>query len=182
MKSSARVSQMMKSFYRVTQRLESSSEWRTEVRGGKTGCSKPSMGINWVFIKLQGHQVTFPLSTPLFLSFFLSAFLSFFFLFVSCYTTLKGLVDSDELQCPTGNMLQWLSLELGGACCLYECATDQLFYPLIRVVVCNHASARVCMTLHACHSYQGIPFGALVWEECHNKPISVHKNTTQFLL
>lgn len=102
------------------------------------------MGTNWVFIKLWGHQVTFPLSLP---SFFCQSFSPFFICLSlrSGYTTLKGLVDSDELQCPTGNMLQRLSLELGGACCLYGCAADQLFYPLICVFMCNHACVRVCV-------------------------------------
>lgn len=107
------------------------------------------MGINWMFIKLQGHQVTFPLSPSLSLSpFFCQSFSPSFSICLSlfsCYTTLKGLVDSDELQCPTGNMLQRLSLELGGACCLYGCAAYQLFYPVIFVFMCNHACVQVCV-------------------------------------
>lgn len=44
---------------------------RIEVVGGG-GCKMwfSSKGINRVFIKLQGHQVTFPLSLPLSLSIF----------------------------------------------------------------------------------------------------------------
>lgn len=85
--------------------------------------------------------------------YFLPVFLPFFFICLSlrsCYTTLGGLVDSDELQCPTGNTLQRLSSELGRACCLYGCAADQLFYPLICVFMCNHACVQECVRETSC--------------------------------
>lgn len=71
-------------------------------------------------------------------------------------------------------ILQRLSLELGGVCCLHGCAADQFFYPLICVFMRNHACLRVWEweRPHVCHSYQGIPL-----EECHNKPKSARTNT-----
>lgn len=131
-----------------------------------------------MFIKLQGHQVTFPLSPSLSLPFsqsFSPSFSICLSLF-SCYTTLKGLVDSDELQCPTGNMLQRLSLELDGACMGVQLINYFIQLQLYSCVI-MHVYKPVCERPHACHSYEGIPFGASVAEECHNKPIFVNTNT-----
>lgn len=123
------------------------------------GRTEVKLGIKWGPPNPNGSQLNvhktpgtsgylpslpFSLSLPFFCQSFSPSFSICLSLF-SCYTTLKGLVDSDELQCPTGNMLRRLSLELGGACCPYGCAVDQLFYSLIFVFMCNHACVQVCV-------------------------------------
>lgn len=105
--------------------------------GGGIGCFK----LQWEPIQCSENSwdIKLPFSPILPLLFFLS--LSHFF--TSClslrshYTSLKGLLDSYELQCPTWSMLQRLSLGLGGACCLNASAADQLFCTLISLFLCN---------------------------------------------
>lgn len=135
---------------------------RTEVvgwwggRGGKMWFS--SMGTNWVFIKPQGHQVTFPLSLPFSLSLFSVSLspLLFLFVFHSAHVTqpLKNvwvLMSSSvqlEIHC-RGYPWNWAGPAASMGVQLINC------FILICVFMCNHACVRVCVweRPHACHSY-----------------------------
>lgn len=124
------------------------------------------MGTSSVFRKLLGHQVTFFLSPFFSICLSFSPSFSICLSLCSCYTTLKGLVDSDELQCPTWSILLRLSLCLGGAWCLVCVQLINflfiLWYVYLYAIVCVYASVCAKHRPHACHSYQGIPFG--LWQ------------------
>ena len=112
---------------------------------------------------------SFSLSPLFFLSVSLSLSLSLPLSPRSCYTTLKGLVDCDELQCPTWSTLLPRLSSASAGCGLalaWALASRSVFYTLsyayLCVIVFVYASVCAKHRPHACHSYQGVPFG--LWQ------------------
>lgn len=144
-------------------------EWGpSNFSGNQFQCSENSWDIKLPFSPI------LPLLFFLFLSPFFTSCLSLH----SHYTSLKGLVDSYELQCPTWSLLPRLSLGLGGACCLNESAADQLFCTLIPLFVCNCVCVQERMLntdlMSATPTREFLT--AVTEKECHNTPIFLYKN------
>lgn len=82
-----------------------------------------------------------------------------------------------EIRC-RGYPRSWV----GAAVCMGVQLINCFILLYVYSCVIMHVYKSVCERPHACHSYQGIPLGASVGEECHNKPKFVHTNTAKSLL